>query len=281
MAGSLVGSTVFAARRFVGVYRQVFILGVQNTLVYRWNFLLRSVVSVLPLVATYFLWGAAFAGRGTVGGYTYPQMMAYYFSLVILDSFTSPTEDDFQIAGDIRDGQINQVLLKPLNYFLYRFILFASSRMVYVAVAAVPLGLFVVCLRHFFAGIPFAQTLAPAALAFLGSALVQFSFSYMVGLVAFWLLDVGSIVFMLFSLEFLLGGHVFPLDLLPEPWHHLVMATPFAYEYFFPVAVLLGRVSGAALWWGFLWQAAWAAGLIGLSAALWKLGLRKYTAVGG
>lgn len=267
--------------RFLGLYRQVFVLGVQNTVVYRWNFLLRSIVSVLPLVVTYFLWGAAFQGRETVGGYTYPLMMAYYFALVVLDSFTAPTEDDFQIASDIRDGRISQVVLKPLNYFLYRFVLFASSRLVYVAVALVPLGVFIWFFRHFFAGIPFAQTVGPAALAFLGSALLQFSFSYMVGLVAFWLLDVGSIVFMLYSLEFLMGGHVFPLDLLPEPWHHLALATPFAYEYFFPVAVLLGRVTGAALWWGFLWQAAWAAALIGLSAGMWKLGLKKYTAVGG
>jgi len=267
--------------RTTALYRQVFVLGIQNALVYRWNFLLRAVAGVTPLIATYFIWGAAFHGEKEIGGYSYAMMMAYYFALVVLDSFTSPTEDDFQIAADIRDGRISQVILKPLNYFAYRFVLFLSSRMIYVAVAAVPLGLFLWFCRRFFIGIDFGQTLLPAAFAFLGSAILQFSFSYIIGLVAFWLLDVGSLVFMLYSLEFLAGGHIFPLDLLPAPWRELAMASPFAYEYFFPAAVLIGRVHGAALWMGFAWQAAWVAVFVGLAAGAWKLGLKRYTAVGG
>ncbi len=269
-----------ALRPAWGGYGQVFALGVQNTVVYRWNFLLRAAVSLVPLVSTYFLWGAAFHGASSIAGYTYPAMMAYYFTLVLLDSFTAPTEDDFQIATDIRDGKISQLLLKPLNYFLYRFLLFLSGRLVYVAVAALPLALLLWCFRGFFADVPLGRTAAPAALAFLGSAVLQFTISFMTGLLAFWLLEVGSIVFMLFSLEFLAGGHVFPLDLLPEPWRSWALATPFAYEYFFPTAVLTGRVSGAALAWGFLWQGLWIAALLGLSGLIWRAGLRKYTAVG-
>ena len=267
--------------RTVRTYGQVFALGIQNTVVYRWNFLVRACVSLVPLVITWFLWGAAFGKAQTVGGYTYGLMMAYYFTLVILDTFTSPTEDDFQIAEDIREGRINQVLLKPLNYFLYRFFLFLAGRFVYALVAVLPLAILLCYFRRLFVGIPLGETLLPAAFAFFGSAVLQFSIAFLTGLAAFWFLEVGSIVFMLYSLEFLAGGHVFPLDLLPEPWRTLALATPFGYEYFFPAAVLVGRISGPALWHGFLWQGMWVAVFLGLSAFVWKLGLRRYTAVGG
>lgn len=273
-----------ALARAWGAYSQVFTLGVQNTVVYRWNFLLRTGVSLVPLVSTYFLWGAAFRGAhgaSTIAGYSYEAMMAYYFTLVLLDSFTAPTEDDFQIASDIRDGKLSQLLLKPLNYFLYRFLLFLSGRLIYIAVAAVPLALLLWGFRGFFAGVPVGRTLLPAVFAFAGSAALQFTISFVTGLIAFWLLEVGSIVFMLFSLEYLAGGHVFPLDLLPEPWRSVALASPFGYEYFFPVAVFLGRVTGPALWWGFLWQICWIVALFGAAWGVWRLGLKKYTAVGG
>ena len=265
-----------------GAYAQVFALGVQNTVVYRWNFLMRAAVSLVPLVSTYFVWGAAFHGASgsTIVGYSYQTMMAYYFTLVLLDSFTAPTEDDFQIASDIRDGKISQLLLKPLNYFLYRFLLFLSGRLIYIAVAALPLALLLWWFRAFFAGVPVERTLLPAAFAFAGSAVLQFTISFATGLIAFWLLEVGSVVFMLFSFEYLAGGHVFPLDLLPEPWRSVAMASPFGYEYFFPAAVFLGRITGPALWWGLLGQLAWIGALLGVAGGVWKLGLRKYTAVG-
>jgi ABC-2 type transport system permease protein len=269
-----------ALARKGGAYLQVFTLGVQNTVVYRWNFLMRTAVSLVPLVATYFLWGAAFRETTSIAGYSYATMMAYYFTLVILDSFTAPTEDDFQIAADIRDGKISQILLKPVNYFVYRFLLYLSGRLIYVAVAALPLALLLWWFRAFFAGVPVAQTALPAAFAFAGSAALQFTISFITGLIAFWLLEVGSVVFMLFSLEYLAGGHVFPLDLLPEPWRSLALGSPFGYEYFFPAAVFLGRITGPALWWGFVAQAAWIVVLLAAAGGIWKLGLRKYTAVG-
>ena len=42
---------------------QIFNLGVQSNLIYRWNFLLRVLVSFVPLLGSVFLWNAVFAGQ--------------------------------------------------------------------------------------------------------------------------------------------------------------------------------------------------------------------------
>jgi ABC-type uncharacterized transport system permease subunit len=37
-------------------YLTVFNLGIQNTFVYRWNYLLRAIFGIIPLIGTVFLW---------------------------------------------------------------------------------------------------------------------------------------------------------------------------------------------------------------------------------
>jgi ABC-2 type transport system permease protein len=57
-------------------YLKVFDIGLQNTFVYRWNFLLRSLFAFVPLMGTVFIWRAMFQARGgPIGGYDYGGMI--------------------------------------------------------------------------------------------------------------------------------------------------------------------------------------------------------------
>src|SRR5476651_2396477 len=138
---------------------QIFNLGVQSNLIYRWNFLLRVLVSFVPLMGSVFLWNAVFSGHQGFAGYTFTSMVAYFITLILLDTLTVPNEDDFQIAEDIREGQINAMLLKPLEYRLYRFHLFASARIVHAVFALAPLALAMIWLGRYFAGLPWLENL--------------------------------------------------------------------------------------------------------------------------
>jgi ABC-2 type transport system permease protein len=260
---------------------QIFSLGVQTNLVYRWEFILRVFVSFVPLLGSVFLWGAVFAGRGAFAGYTFPSMVAYFITLVLLDILTVPNQDDFQIAEDIREGQINALLLKPIGYRLYRFHLYAAARLVHAAFALVPLGIAMIWLGHYFHGLPWLVNLPIALAATVGAALIQYFFCFTLAMIAFWILDIGSVTFIIYSVEFLLGGHIFPIDAMPAWLQTTCLALPFAYETFFPAAILIGHVHGAALATGFAWQWAWVFFFYILSGILWKRGLRQYTAVGG
>src|SRR5260221_4977 len=120
-------------------YLKVFDIGLQNTFVYRWNFLLRAVFGLVPLAGTLFVWKAIFGGRGAgIAGYDYSRMVWYFLLVMVADSLITPTEDEWQIATDIRDGQINSFLTKPMDYLAYRFSLFLSSRLLYTVVTLPP-----------------------------------------------------------------------------------------------------------------------------------------------
>jgi len=195
---------------------QIFNLGMQSNLIYRWNFLLRVLVSFVPLLGSVFLWNAVFSGKHAFAGYTFTSMVAYFITLILVDALTVATEDDFQIAEDIREGRISMMLLKPVDYRLYRFHLYAAARVVHAAFAAVPLALAMIWIGHYFTGLPWLENLPLALLATLGAAIIQFFLGFTLGLIAFWILDIGSITFIFYSFEFLLGGHIFPVDAFPH-----------------------------------------------------------------
>src|SRR5215212_7276289 len=134
-------------------YWHVITVGIQNNLTYRFNFLARTVFGLIPLIAVLYMWRTIYTGKGSnalVGDYSLPQMISYYLLVTIVDALTAVNEDDWQIAADIKDGNISQFLLKPIDYLLYRLFLFLSGRATYLAVAAIPLALFILYLRKYF-----------------------------------------------------------------------------------------------------------------------------------
>ena len=88
---------------------KVFGIGLQDTFVYRWNFLLRSLFSLVPLFATMFVWRTISEVQGDVGTYSYSEMVFYFVAVLIVETFASPTEDEWRIAAEIRDGQISAI----------------------------------------------------------------------------------------------------------------------------------------------------------------------------
>src|SRR6185503_19580812 len=78
-------------------YWHVINIEIQNTLVYRVNFLFRATFALIPLAAVLFLWRAIYAGKesgGEVAGYTLAQMTSYYLLVTIVDALTAVNEDD-------------------------------------------------------------------------------------------------------------------------------------------------------------------------------------------
>src|SRR5476651_1821638 len=199
-------------------YWHVINIGIQNNLTYRFNYLTRTLFSFIPLFAMLSLWRTIYAGNGGAGehsGYTQAQMIFYYLLVAVVDVLTAVNEDDWQIAADIREGNISQFLLKPVDYLWYRLCLFFSGRIAYISMACVPLAVFIFCFRNYF--VPPASGMA--MIAFFASlaltALLQFFLSYSMAMLAFWVLEISTFIFILFAFEYLASGHLFPLDMLP------------------------------------------------------------------
>ncbi len=259
-------------------------IGFQNHLTYRFNFLARTLFGFIPLLAVVYLWRTIFAGKvgdATISTFTLAEMTSYYLIVTIADALTAVNEDDWQIAADIKDGNISQFLLKPVDYLYFRFCLYLSGRLTYIAVAALPIGLLIFFLREYFVlpadGLTFGLFLVSLVM----TALLQFLLSYAMAMLAFWVLEVSTFIFILYAFEYIASGHMFPLDILPPVIKQALYFTPFPYQLYFPVGVYMGKITGTELVRGLAMQAGWVVVAYSLARFAWQRGVRKYSAVGG
>ena len=263
-------------------YLKVFDIGLQNTFVYRWNFFLRSLFGLFPLVGTVFIWGAIFEAKGGgINNFDYASVVYYFLLVLVLDSLITPGDDEWQVATDIRDGQMNSFLVKPMNYLVYRVALFVSNRLLYSVVTLPVVILVFVVFRHYLVWPSSWATWMLTVISVFLAASLQFLISYSVAMLAFWMLEISTVVFIIYSFEFFLSGHMFPLGFMPVAFREVLMLLPFPYELYFPISIFMGKVHGAALWEGLLIQFCWVLIIAFGANTLWQRGLKRYQAVGG
>lgn len=265
-------------------YQHVVLIGIQNTLAYRVNFLARACFGLIPLSATIQLWRAIYEGKASgsnVAEYSLAQMISYYLFVTLVDALSAVNEDDWQIAADIKDGRISQFLLKPIDYLGYRLSLFFAGRMIYASVAILPAIAFGFFLREHLILPTDATRWLLFGISVSMAALLQFFISYTMALLAFWVSEVSTFIFILFAFEYITSGHLFPLDILPQPIADVIYWTPFPYQLFFPISVLMGKATGSELTGGLSLQLAWVLASWLLARIVWRRGIKSYTAVGG
>jgi ABC-2 type transport system permease protein len=259
---------------------------IDERLAYRGDFAFATLVRFLPIVTQVFLWGAIYQAQSAgeervINSYRYSDMVAYYLLVMVGRAFSSMPGLTSGIARDVRDGSIKRFLTQPVDLIDWMFWNRVAHKLVYYAVATGPfLLVFYLCRDYFRQEVT--PTLVAAWIASLIMAfLVGFLIEALLGLLAFWFLEVSSLIFIYMLLSYFLSGHMLPLDWLPEPVAGWIQWLPFKYLAFFPSAVILGRYSPPVLARELLIEAGWVVVLY--LANRWALnrGLRRYSAYGG
>jgi ABC-2 type transport system permease protein len=227
-------------------YRQSFLIGLQSNLVYRMNFAVRGFFSLFHLAVVFILWGAVYSHNESIGGFSFGQTLTYFLVMLVMQFFVGAFNEDYQISEEIRSGLINQFILKPINYFSYRFSIFLAARLVTGALILIPLLVAVPLLKDYLTLPTEAWRFLLLAPAMMLSALIQFSIAYCFGMLTFWFLEIQGFVILSMAIESLLGGQMFPLDLLPAWIFNAAKFLPFYYQTYFPTAILTGRIEFAA-----------------------------------
>lgn len=262
-------------------YRAIFSIGLQNTFVYRWNFLLRSLFALIPLFGTVFVWRAIYSGTtGTIAGFDLEQMIFYFLIVLLVDNLITPTEDEWQIAAEIREGQLSSFLLKPFDFLAYRSCIFIGSRLIYTVVTLLPVVAVFWWYRQYLHWPEHASTWGIFTVSLVMAGAIQFLIAYSLAMLAFWILEISTVIFILYSFEYFLSGKLFPLDTIPGVAGTVLRLLPFPYELYFPVAVLMEKIQGPQLWSGLTIQAVWVLLCFLLARGLWSAGIRRYEAVG-
>ena len=282
-------STAIASRMVCWWY--IFRIALEERLAYRGDFALGTLMRFLPIVTQIFLWwavyesvggGATGAGEARLAGYSFHDMVAYYLLSMLGRAFSSMPGLASSVAKQIREGEIKKFIVQPIDMIGFMLLGRVAHKIAYYTIATLPFALvFFLCRGYFTAGWPPPEVLA----AFIASLVLAFLLGYFldlcIGLVGFWFLEVSSLLFIYMLLNFFLSGHMFPLDLLPDPWRGLVDYLPFKYLAYYPAAIFLGKVDRDRLAIELGIEVLWLVALILLARVLYARGLRRYSGYGG
>ena len=254
----------------------------EERLTYRADFAFSTLVRFLPIVTQIFLWSAIFQNKSgrSIHGYNLREMVSYFLLVMLTRAFSSMPGLSTGIAGSIADGSVRKYLIQPVDMLDHLFWHRVAHKLVYYVVAAGPFALvFWLCRAH----LPVWPGW-PVMLAFVSSLLMSFVIGFLIealiGLIAFWFLEVSSLIFIYMMLSYFLSGHMIPLELLSQ-WIPFVDYLPFRYLAYTPTAILLGKIPREHLPVELLIQACWIAGLFILNRYTFHRGVLRYSAFGG
>ena len=263
---------------------------------YRGDFFLGTLFRFLPIVTQVFLWGAILKPGDRVASYSYEDIVAYQLFVMLARAFSSMPGLSGGIAREDRGGTIKKCLTQPVDKLGYLFWYRVAHKLVYYGVSAIPFALVFWLCRGFLPGWPDAGTLLAFVASLVMSFLIGFLIESLLGLVSFWFLEVSSLLFIYMMVNYLLSGHMMPLEMLQGdvgPGTSRLVAwlasglgflaewLPFKYLAYFPAKIFLGGYSAAELRQGLLVELTWVIGLFIANRVAFARGVRRYSAFGG
>lgn len=262
-------------------YVVIFKIAVIGELEYRMNFMLSLFSAVFLILIQFFLWKAVFLAstESVQFGYEYHAMISYVIIAGFVAKFVT-CGFEWDISHDIKEGKLNNYVIKPISYMSYRFWNFFGSKAVqFVMIALVFIGL--ALMNASIRQVMNVKSVMLFIVSILLAMILNFFIYYLVATIAFWLQEIWGIFIIVHLIFTFASGGVFPLDVFGKVFMGIVKWLPFKYIVYYPVSLLIGQVQGSMVLEGILIQLVWVIILYLLSKLMWRIGLKNYTSVGG
>ncbi len=258
-------------------WRAVFSLHMQDSFAYRAQGIVWILTDTVPTITIPLMWLAAFGNRTELNGFTRTGLVAYYLVMSVVTNLVSA--HPWEVARDIKDGRLSIFLIRPFSYFWFTFASNLSWRLVRTLLFVPFFAIILLVFRRYLVWQSYNvgwQFWASITL----SHILCFQMAWVLGLMAFYLVEVSGLYEFWYMLNGFLAGQMAPLQMLPESVRQLAHALPFAYTLWFPVQVFSNRLPEAAVRSGMVAQIIWIMVMVVVARVLWNIGLKRYTAVG-
>src|ERR1700690_3185897 len=87
----------------------------QESINFRMEVLLWIFLDTFPTVILFFVWQLVFRNTAEINGYTFSDMVEFYFYFLVIINLTSIHFEEEHVQA-IRDGKIDQYFTKPLPF---------------------------------------------------------------------------------------------------------------------------------------------------------------------
>ena len=260
-------------------YTTIIRLAWQRSLTYRFTVLSYRIGEIIEMIVLILMWSAIYKSQEIIQNFTLQEIITYILAGNLINAAVRNFLSEV-IAKDIKEGRLSVFLIRPMPYVQYilaREIGRASvATFMSVISQLLVIGFFSSTFLFQIKTSHLAILFIMLPLAFITELLI----SYLVGLIAFWTEEVDGLYTTIDRLKKFFAGGYFPLSLLPSAFVQISFFLPFAYSFFVPAQLYLGKIDIQTGIKGIGVQIVWILLLCGIIRIVWRAGLKKYEGVG-
>lgn len=246
---------------------------------YRANLLMYLFYWLVSPIIYLAVWTSIANSKGSVNGFTANDFITYYMTLLFVDQITSNIIIH-TFAYKIQDGSLSNELIRPIHPMLTNALVNNIAFKVLFILGLIPIWIVLALLfKPDFASVT-GQGILLAVPAMILGFFIGFLLSAAITSLAFWTTRVYSIHEFYFALILLFSGQFVPLTLMPQVIQNIAQYMPFQMLMYFPIQVILGKLSTAQIVQGYIVAIVWLILAILFFNWVWRNGVKKYSAVG-
>lgn len=261
-------------------YWTIFRVELENTMAFRGPALIWVIFDLLWIAVFPFVWFLIIQAQGgEIRGWDGGMIVMYYVFMAVLNNMIL-MHPEVHTANEIYEGKLSNFITKPHSYMGYVFLHEAAWKIVRT-ILFIPVFIVLAYVALRFGGI-FGQVgqLPEAALASLLAVPIYFLAAFIIGMTSFWLEDsyVASTIF--WASTGLFGGQYAPFEFMPRVLNQIASFLPFKYTMYFPLQLVSRVVPQEEIIRGMSIQILWIVLLFVCATVVWRLGVKRYSAVG-
>jgi ABC-2 type transport system permease protein len=246
---------------------------------YRANLLMYLFYWIVSPIVYLSVWTTIARAQGSVSGLTANDFITYYLTLLVVDQLTSEITIHI-LAYKIQDGTLSGDLLRPVHPILTGALINNIAFKVLNLMAFIPIWVVLLLLfRPDYSAVSLGSILL-ALPGILISFCISFLFGAIITCMAFWTTRVYSVSQFFYLVVVLLSGQFVPLQLMPPVVQTIAKALPFQMYRFFPIEIILKRVSLDEILRTYALNLVWLGVFYLLFRWVWREGVSRFSAVG-
>ena len=262
-------------------YSSILRASIITALEYKANSVVGLFAILSGLLIEYLIWSMIYSSQSsayTIDGWTFNRLIAYIFLSMIIGQLKSSWVTAHEMIMQIRQGFMNQYLVKPLSFFSYHLMNFIGTNILYYIPYAILIFIAPIIFKDLifinFVQVPF------FILAVIISIYLSYSIYFFMVCFAFWFGEVRAMIVSYNLFNVFLSGQLIPIALFPEGLKQFVMHSPFRFMVDFPVSIATGILPEEQRIPGLISAIMWSILLSIIASMIYKMGIKDYEAYG-
>ncbi len=254
-------------------------VGIKEHMVYPSAIWAKFFSKIIYLYLQFCLWSALFSSNSLKNPELRKDSTLRYIIIATIISTVIECNIIERINAQIQTGNIATDLIRPIGFKRMVFSKHLGDTFVKIAFYLVPL----VVLVHITMNVPLLnhKQIGVGALSVILAYCIQFLYSLVIGLLAFWLIVTWPINMLLGAVYKLLSGAWIPVSMFPDILNEINLFLPFRAIYAIPVSILTSQMEVTDIYSSIGIQIMWLVLLYILVEVVWYVGRKKLIIQGG